>query len=234
MTEVTCPSKLKVSVRGLKGKEAGLFSDKAAIRSGAIFDKLLMSCVTVVDPGIYKLGEDGKLSWDDVLVGDRFVALLQIRAATYGQEFEFATKCADCGHKFTWSVRLDQLPIKWLADEDVQTLKDGALLTATAPDGKAVKYRLATGKDEKAVARLVKTEDKAVLSMLARRISSIEGVENVMDYLGELSLGDVLKLAKKLDSRDCGVETAIDIECEDCGTVTETRLPLERGFLLPG
>jgi hypothetical protein len=51
--------------------------------NGGQIDKLLGSCwEEILDPGPYVFGEGGKVDWGKVLQGDRFFALLVVRALT--------------------------------------------------------------------------------------------------------------------------------------------------------
>ncbi len=101
-------------------------------------------------------------------------------------------------------------------------------------DGKTIKFRLGTGKDEKAAAQH-KTVDNALVTMLARKITEIEGVQPGMirAYLEDLGLADLLKLQREFQRRDCGIETTIEIQCPECGSESEIELPLGRSFWLP-
>jgi hypothetical protein len=74
---IDCPSGLQLQIRGLKGKEGRLLSDRNAVRQGTVLDSLLVACTeAVLDPGPYTPKADGKLDWNQVLIGDRFFTLL--------------------------------------------------------------------------------------------------------------------------------------------------------------
>jgi len=173
--------------------------------------------------------------WDEVLLGDKFYALLSVRSETFGPEFGFSVKCGSCRHPYRWELSLDELPVKPLAGEDAAAFRAGeALATKVPSDGKLVKFRLPTGKDERLAAKS-KTVDSALIAMMARRILSVEGVPEggVRAYLEEAGLRDLTKLLREFDRRDCGVETSIEIECPSCQAREEITLPLDREFWLP-
>jgi hypothetical protein len=242
---------MQLQVRGLKGKEGKLLGDRNAVRQGTILDKLLAACTEkVLDAGPYEVGPEGKLDWNKVLLGDRFYALLQIRLASFGPDYEFKTQCRDgnCRHRFDWKVDLNDLEVKPMSEEDRETFRSGGLFTTVLNDGKEVKYRLATGADEKRIARNRTTGgDSAMLDMLASRINAIEGigevkqvdigssrvVKTIRSYLEELDWSELVGLLNQLDSHDCGVNAEIEIECPACGGVQEVQLPFERSFFLP-
>src|SRR4051794_41098829 len=98
-THIVCPSGLAGEIRGLKGKEGKVLSDRTAARAGALFEKILAGCwLGTTDPGIYELSETGStdstgtIDWSKILVADRFYALLQIRALTFGDEYAFSVQ----------------------------------------------------------------------------------------------------------------------------------------------
>lgn len=245
--EIDCPSGLQLRVRGLKGKEGKLLADKAAIRQGNVLDNMLTACTEeVLDPGPYETRSDGKLDWGKVLLGDRFYALMQVRMASFGPEYAFKVQCRDqaCRERFEWDLNLNDLEVRRMNDEDRETFRSDGAFTTELSDGTKVKYRLAVGADEKAVARN-RTQDRALVDMLALRIVSIEGVgefkptdagravRSVKGFLEDLEWSELVKLLNALDSHDCGVKTDIEIECPACGSVQEVQLPFERGFFLP-
>lgn len=235
-TTVVCPSGASLVVRSIRGKQLKVFSDRKALKDGTFLDQLLNSCVEkVLDPGPYKLREDGLLNWDDVLSGDRTFLIIQIRVATFGNELEFSAVCVEkCQKKSGYSVDVTALPAKNLTPDDLAAFAAGNRLTAKFPGtGADVVFRLSTGADEKRVLRQTSKQDDAVLNMLIQRIYSIEGVERVKTYLEEASLGDIMALAKNMNKRDCGVDNAIALPCPDCETVNELNVPLGLAFLLP-
>ena len=118
-THIICPSGLAGEIRGLKGKEGKLLSDRTAARAGALFEKILAGCwLTTSDPGIYDLPEGGTVDWSRVLVADRFFTLLQIRAQTFGNDYAFSVQCQGpaCRERFEWSLDLQELPVVPLSD----------------------------------------------------------------------------------------------------------------------
>jgi hypothetical protein len=237
MCEITCPSGLKLEVRGLKGRELQLFQDKAIQRSGTVIDKILAACVLgVLDPGPYTI-QGGELpKWDEVLLGDKFYSVLQIRIATYGDDLEFKTQCAECRERFPWALKLSDLPVKKLAEKDYEAFTGNHPLTTHIPsDGREVKFRLATGKDEHLAAK-AKGAENALMKLMVLRIIELDGEKErhkIQAFLDDCSLADLMKLLKEFDKRDCGVETSFEVECPECQARKVVPLPLGQGFLLP-
>ena len=106
------------------------------------------------------------------------------------------------------------------------------------PDaGKRVWFRLLTGADERRLPQLRRSADDKLLSaMLAFRVSEVEGVEarERRKFIEELTMRDADFLVDEFDRVDCGVDTAIEIECPECFASQEIDLPFERTFFMPG
>ncbi len=238
---ITCPSGLTGRVRGMKVREERVLADRKLAKSGGQIDELLGACwEETLDPGPYTLPEGGKLDWGKVLQGDRFFALLMVRALTYGPEYVFAVGCRNdaCRARIEWEVDLTKLPVRALSDESRAAFLDGNRFETRLPDaGLGVRFRLLTGDDERKLPALQRSAPDRVLSaVLAYRVLAIDGVEPKAkrQFLEELTLRDADFLVDEFDRVDCGVDTTIEIECPECFATQEVDLPFDKGFFLPG
>jgi len=238
--EIVCPSGLSGRIRGLKVREERILADRRLARSGEQVDRLLGACwEETVDPGPYDFGEKD-IDWGLVLQGDRFFALLQIRALTYGPEYAFSVGCQNsaCRARIEWELDLGDLPVRGLSDESRAAFVDGNRLETLLPDaGVRVWFGLATGEIERRLPRLKRgAGDRVLSSMLALRVHEIEGVEarDKRRFIEELSMRDADFLVDEFDRVDCGVDTNIEIECPECFSVQEVDLPFEQTFFMPG
>jgi|SRR5579884_2481333 len=238
-THIVCPSGLAGEIRGLKGKEGKLLADRAAARAGSTFEKILSGCwLSTTDPALYDVPEGGALDWSKVLVADRFYALLQIRALTFGEEYAFSVQCqsAGCRERFEWTLNLKDLPVAPLSDAAKAAFKAGNRFETKLHDGKKVWFRLMTGADEIRAAGVLRAgRDGMLLTALALRIVEIEGVPDTdkRKFLDDMEMADAAALLDRFDEADGGVETTIEVECPSCMGVQEVQLPFERGFFLP-
>jgi hypothetical protein len=232
--QITCPSGLTGEVRGLKGREAQMLSDRNAVRSGTFLDKILDACWLKTSAwGPYKSAESGKPDWKNVLVGDRFYILLQIRVASFGAEYAFKTPCQNCRKQIEYEVQLDRdLQIKSLSAADAAAFAAAEPFTVKTATGKAVTYRLPIGTDEVRAARQA-NGDGAFLDALGQRIVSIEGEPSVGAFLENADFADLLDLLNQMDEHDCGVETTITIDCPHCFATQDVQLPFVRDFFVP-
>lgn len=235
---IVCPSGLSGEIRGLKGKEAKLLSDRAAARAGSTFDKVLAGCwLETSDAGIYSFA-DGQPDWSKVLVGDRFYALLQIRALTFGAAYGFGVQCSaqSCRERFEWEIDLGALPVKRLPDLSKEALRAGNRFETTLAEGRKVWFKLLMGADEVRASKGIRTStDGALLAAVNLRILEIEGVADKARraFLEDLELGELAALLDRFDDADGGVETTIEVECPHCFDVQEIDLPFGRDFFLP-
>jgi hypothetical protein len=237
---IVCPSGLAGEIRGLKGKEGKLLADRAAARSGATFDKILSGCwLATTDPAIYELPESGALDWAKVLVADRFYTLVQIRALTFGSDYEFGVQCqsSSCRERFDWTLNLADLPVRHLSPQAKAAFRESNRFETTLPhDGRKIWFRLMTGADEARAATVLKSNREGLLlTALALRIVEIDGVASAdkRKFLEEMEMADAAALLDEFDQADGGIETTIEVECPVCAGVQQVQLPFERGFFLP-
>jgi hypothetical protein len=239
-THIVCPSGLAGEIRGLKGKEGKLLSDRSSARAGATFEKILAGCwLATTDPSIYEFSDDGTLNWSKVLVADRFYTLLQIRAQTFGDDYAFSVQCATdaCRERFEWTLNLQELPVVPLSDAAKAAFRAGNRFETTLPrDGRKVWFRLMTGADEVRAASVLKANrDATLITALGLRIVEIEGVpdQERRKFLDDMEMADATALLDQFDQADGGVETTIEVECPACFGIQDVQLPFERGFFLP-
>jgi len=238
---ITCPSGLIGRIRGMKVREERILADRKLAKQGGQMDQLLASCwEEMVDAGPYDFAESGKTDWGLVLQGDRFFALLMIRALTYGPEYAFGVGCQNdaCRARIQWEVDLTQLPVRCLSDESRAAFLAGNRFETTLPDaGTRVVFKLLTGEDERKLPALQRAApDRLLSAVLAYRVIEIDGVEpkGKRQFLEELTMRDADFLVDEFDRVDCGVDTTIEIECAECFATQEVELPFDKGFFLPG
>lgn len=234
MFDVTCPSGLRGSLRGMKVKDEQLFTDRKLVKAGRVISSILDACwLETKDPGPYMLPA-GKPDWDAVLSSDRTHLLVQLRIASYGAKYDFRVTCGSCRHHFVWTVDLSQLDVKEVSDAGRQHVKTKEPLVITLPDGRQARCRLLTGKDEEFFSTLSAKDESKVLSYhLARRIVEIDGQTHwreIFQIVEELEASTADHLWNVTDELEGGVDTMFDIECPSCFRVQQVALPFEASF----
>jgi len=237
--EIVCPSGLSGRIRGMKAREERILADRKLAKSGGQLEQILAACwEETLDPGPYSFGTSAP-NWAEVLVGDRFYALLQIRACSYGATYEFSVPCSnrDCRARIDWELDLRDLPVRTLSAESRDALLSARTFRAVLPAAaRTVEFRLLRGADERRMsAQRRAAGERPITTMLAMRIEAIEGVEakDKLRFLEDLEMSDVTFLLGEFDRVDCGVETEIQVECPECMGITEVELPFEKSFFLP-
>jgi hypothetical protein len=237
---ITCPTGLTGRVRGMKVREERILTDRKLQRSGGQTEALLAACwEETLDPGPYDFG-GGKIDWGKVLQGDRFFALLKIREVTYGPDYTFTVSCPaeSCRARIEWEIDVTKLPVRPLSDTSRAAFLAGNRFPATLPDaGKRAWFKLMTGADERKLPQIKRMAgDRFMSALLALRVHDVEGVEpkDKRRFLeDELSMRDADALLDEFDRVDCGVETSIEIECQECLRTVEVELPFDSTFFLP-
>ena len=249
---INCPSGLSGRIRGMKVREERVLADRK-LATPAHIAGAAQNARTAGRSTSYSAPAGRRRSTPDPTTserrsstgarcsrGDRFYALLQIRALTYGPEYAFAVNCGSdgCRARIEWEFDLRELPCRPLSEESRAAFSDGNRFETVLPDaGKRVWFRLLTGSDERRLPQLRRSAgDKLLSAMLAFRVSEVEGVEarERRKFIEELTMRDADFLVDEFDRVDCGVDTAIEIECPECFATQEIDLPFERTFFMPG
>lgn len=239
--EITCPSGLVGTLRGLTVGEASVLADRQKMREGLVVSDILKrSWSDTTDAGPYNLPDGTTIDWEEALVADRFYATMMTRVATYGADYEFKVACAACREPITWGLSLTDLPMKKLSEETLETFKQGNRFNLPLPDHKvAVIFKLMLGKDERKAQKALRASKNRLVTALAQRIVEIKGEAttkgeklsgqiNKMRWINNLGMSTAMEILNKFDEVDGGVETDIEIICPECGMVQTVALPFDR------
>ena len=236
---ITCPSGLTGRIRGMKVREERILTDRKLAKSGGQTEHLLAACwEETLDPGPYDFG-GRSIDWGKVLQGDRFFTLIRTREATYGPEYAFTVNCPTevCRARIDWELNLSDLRVRSLSEESRASFLAGNRFETRLPDaGSKVGFKLFTGADERKLPQLKRLAgDRFMSAVLALRVLDIEGVEPRAQraFIEELTMRDADFLVDEFDRVDCGVDTTIEIECQECFGTAEVELPFGPTFFMP-
>lgn len=244
--EVTLPSGLSGMVCNWKTKNLRALANRSLIRKpGLALEAHLMrlAWVKTLDPGPYAF--DGKPRWEhEVLQGDTYDGLRQVRIMTWGSDMEVDFRCREdlCKTPIPLLVPLDEMPVRCFEDDGMEeaaaAFADGNVVNwHWKLAGKDVKYQLPTGATAVKAAKLAKKHGPCMENNLAARLVEVQGVEanHLVKYLGDLDPPVTRDLRDELDRINPGIDTAIDCECPDfeCATEQEHELPFSVDFYLP-
>ena len=247
---VELPSGLHVEFSALTWRDARrLTSARGKSEAEIVTDVLAGTTHAVVDPGPYQF--EDRVNWDDVLVADRTIAKLAVRAATYpGEEYEFSIRCArdGCRRKFTRFIDLDdlldnqQIPLPDTTRERVAAGKF-EFNSAEVLDGwerpdqvlldNPFTFRLMRGRDLRRAEKYVEagTREERLTRVIVSRLVEIKGERmqsKMLRVLDGLPLR-LMEMVEVMDWVDGGVETLAEVECPalQCGWMGEVEVPFE-------
>lgn len=235
--EVVLPSGMRGLMRGLKVKDEKLLTDRKLAQTGRLFPSLLAACwEQTIDAGPYDFGSSEVPNWDKVISADRGAAILQLRVASYGKDYDFTLNCESeaCRRRYGWSIDLTELNVTNVPEVSLQHIRTSEAISIDV-NGQMFKCRLLTGADDKYFAKLSgKDASNMMTHHLARQIVEIPGVEAhmraIVAAIEDMPSADADDLRDRLDDLNGGVETTFMTQCPHCWTEQRVDLPFEASF----
>jgi len=218
----------------MRVKDEELFTNQKLVRTGRVISEVLQACwVETLDKGPY--GQDPPI-WSQVACADRTYALIQVRIASYGHDYEFRVNCNNslCKHNFAWGIDLREIETLPISEIGKQHLSTGQPFEIKLPDDSVVKCRVLRGEDEEAITALGDEDEGRILTTsMTRRIVELQGetiFDDIMNKVSELParFGDVIM--DETDEVEGGVDTTFDVQCPKCKGVQSVMLPFEAAF----
>lgn len=209
-----------------------------------ILDNLIGACVKL----------PGDLTPDDLLTTDRLFLFIQIRIASYGEQYAIEVECQNtsCRNRIPRLLNLTtDLPIKW-ADPDAYM----SSLSMTMTNGDTVRFHHSTGRDEKRTTTEVKRIQKASPNMrgdptrsiqLALQLDQVdtEGPNGFASddpnkmlksraYLDNLLVSEAWEIRDALDDSSSGYTMILSEQtCPRCGNTAEMGFTPSGEFFRP-
>lgn len=236
---ITMPSGLAGQIRPMKVRDIQALADPSLARGGRALDVMLSVFESITEPGPYtKWSPGSQPAWDDVLQGDVFAALVDIRCATWGPEHAFRVRCGQCSEGYDWELDLRDLTrTPYPASSLAQLSKGANSFDLAGPGGVAVSYKLLFRRDEKAIeAKRRRNGGKFGLGdALAARVLHVEGVKdiNLWKWIGDLEAREARAMGEAMQEAEGGIETTIETVCTFCSWQQEIELPFDRAFYSP-
>lgn len=246
---IDCPSGLSGTIRGMKGREAQAFVDPQLIRTIGSVDTMFTNCwLSTTNPGPYAFDEGSKPMWKNVLIGDRFHLMCEIRGQTFGYDYDFNVTCEGCEKQYGWELDLRALERRKLPAESFEKIRNGDnRFDLELPDGAILTYKLGTGHEEMAITKLKGgvTSQKKLGPVDALWVQTVSLSEPQADgslkvvpgdrfgwrkRLEDLDYGVLLDVLERVQDSDCGVVTKIETVCEFCSWQQWVEMPFQRSF----
>ena len=216
------PTGDEIELREMTGAEEELLTNQRLIRNGDAVNQVLANC-------ILRIGEKDEVATKDILdmlSGDRLFTLVRLRQVSLGDEVELDPVCPNqaCRLKNHAVVNLDDLPITPYGEER-------EFVFTLPASGSKVRFVYLDGHKEK---RLAQMQDPSISAAMMIRIVDIDGSAPSKKVLSEMSMRDRSALRQEMLRVDAGIDTAVELDCDSCGTRIRTRLEAEPSFLFPG
>ncbi len=226
-----------VQIKEITGKEEGILYGDGAFEDR--IDALVNACLVLPEVETEVEGKPVKRPFDpmDLLDSDRFFVLLQIRAHTYGAEYEFDYRCPQCEEQQTLRFNINDLGIT-NPPKDAQTEP----VTVELPNADiTVGYKFLRGKD---VRRLTQQTEQAKVRgqrhqlfpyRYTMMIVTVNGREldwsTKYDLVQKLHGKDTDVLRQHIRAHESGPQTRTDVKCSACGFWNKSvMMPLNTEF----
>jgi hypothetical protein len=215
------PSGIAIELKEMTGAEEELLTNQRLIRTGDAINQVLRNCFVRIDDK----AEPSVIDVLDLLSGDRLFALVRLRQISLGDEVELELACSNSACRMTnyLTVNLEEL--------EVTPYTEQREFDFPLPGSKkTVRFGFLDGHKEK---RLAGLREPNITSAMLMRIIDIDGKPPSKKILAEMSMRDRGALREEMARVDAGIDTAVEVECDGCGTRIRTRLEAEPAFLFP-
>lgn len=177
-----------------------------------------------------------KKAWLGGYTSDRSFAMIRLRQCSLGDIYWFTESCPNCKKEIK-RIRVDltELQLRSISLDLAQ--QDGHTLVLPRSGDKLV-WRFLRGVDEETIEDIVRKHKGDFLSAIFyERITSVNGEKpkGGLDYLKKLSKFDRDHLRMTFDAVEGGIETDIQITCDECGTEFSRKIEImgKTSFFFP-
>jgi hypothetical protein len=221
----------EVELREMSGYEEDLLQDRSK-RGGAV-DEIMSRCMVKLG-SLERDKPQGQERFfmpvlKDMLMTDRTFLIIRLRQLSLGDDFTFEASCPHCGHRHAhMSVSLADLTVKEMPEPTAREW------TTKLPSGAEVVFRALTGKDEIKLREVQRAKGDFMSTLLLLRLISINGESVGMSAVKRLSMRDRNFMRGAFEEHEGGIDTKVELSCEDCGRDWEAGLPItSTSFFFP-
>jgi hypothetical protein len=152
-----------IEMKYMTAKEEDILTNQSYIQNGTVLDKLLQSLIVT------------KISYDDLLIGDKNAIMIAARVLGYGKDYKFMYR----GEEETVDLsKIENSPLH----EEVQKAKSNEFAFTLPGSGNAVTFKLLTHGDEKKIeqetkglTKINKNSSTTITTRLKHQILSVNG-----------------------------------------------------------
>jgi len=241
---IVCPSGLEGMIRPLNVGDINELSEKQ--KKGKDGKDRLNSMLSGVwqkttNPSIYpsEVTAEGDriLRWGDFLAGDRSFLIYEARRITFGDDFFFTVPCPSCKRRIEWSIKLSDIESTGLSEEGVEAFSDGLhghVKIKLPICGQTVGVAILRCSVQHSVSKVSEQGSKATNeASLLCRLPYIEGASSPGErrkFIRGMHMLDMEFAKESWEKHDITVEDVARVECEGCGDVFDTGIPVNARF----
>jgi hypothetical protein len=152
-----------IEMKYMTAKEEDILTNQSYIQNGTVLDKLLQSLIVT------------KISYDDLLIGDKNAIMIAARVLGYGKDYKFTYR----GEEETVDLsQIENAPLH----EEVQKAKSNEFTFTLPGSGNVVTFKLLTHGDEKKIeqetkglTKINKNSSTTITTRLKHQILSVNG-----------------------------------------------------------
>ena len=152
-----------IEMKYMTAKEEDILTNQSYIQNGTVLDKLLQSLIVT------------KISYDDLLIGDKNAIMIAARILGYGKDYKFMYRGEE---EVVDLSKIENAPLH----EEVQKTKSNEFAFTLPSSGNVVTFKLLTHGDEKKIeqetkglTKINKNSSTTITTRLKHQILSING-----------------------------------------------------------
>lgn len=208
--------------REMNGRDEEAINKNDVRSNGAkIINIIVERCVVSI--GTINKDEVGIVKWSkiikNILTGDLDYMAFKIRELSKGKNIEFKHTCPDCSSKLVSSVSTDDIGIKYFKGQyTIPFLLNKGYRDPKGSIHKEGVLRLPNGYDRELMLPIAKKNSSTAMSfLLTRLISFSDGAMITQECIKDLTLKDREIIENILRDNDFGLDTYLELICENCG-----------------
>ena len=210
-----------IEMKYMTAKEEDILTNQSYIQNGTVLDKLLQSLIVT------------KISYDDLLIGDKNAIMIAARILGYGKDYKFTYR----GEEETVDLtKIENAPIH----EEVQKAKSNEFAFTLPNSGNVVTFKLLTHKDEQDIQRELdglKKINKDASPELSTRwkyiITSVEGKRDKKDIREFVDNYLIAKDSRALREYIRELQPDVDLTFHVDGADDKVNIPIGISFFWP-
>ncbi len=217
----------------LSGREEELLAARPGVSSAARVTEVLARCVRRIGPVEATADVVRRL-----LVADRQLLLMTLRATTFGDRVEGTLACPwpHCGARMDLDFSLADVPVvPWrepAATYRIELDEEDAPEDDAGRRHRTLTFRLPNGEDQEALEDLLADDPaRALTGLLARCLLGTEtGWDDTADLAARLSPRARLAVEREMEARAPRLDLDLDVTCPECGRASTVPFDVQDFF----